>query len=213
MTVQSKIEAPPNVYQRLNTARTQFHGLKLAKTGKFPKGRGGYFELGDFIVPALSTFAQAGLSGVVSFGDGEARLDVVNVDDPSQVIRFCSPMGSASLQGCHEVQNIGAVQTYQRRYLWMMALEIVEHDALDGSLGDAPQQDHTPARVADDVLTQIIQLCEAVGGNQPGIICKAYEIEALPDLTPSQANAVVNRLKEKLSEKAKAETNTEAAHV
>jgi hypothetical protein len=44
-------------------------------------------------------------------------------------------MGSAALKGCHEVQNIGAVETYQRRYLWVTALEIVEHDALDSSEG------------------------------------------------------------------------------
>jgi hypothetical protein len=39
------------------------------------------------------------------------------------------------------VQNLGAVQTYLRRYLWVAALEIVEHDALDattGRKGDAP---------------------------------------------------------------------------
>jgi len=31
------------------------------------------------------------------------------------------------------VQNIGAVETYQRRYLWGTAMEIVEHDAIDSS--------------------------------------------------------------------------------
>ena len=35
--------------------------------------------------------------------------------------------------GCHEVQNIGAVQTYQRRYLYTTALAIVESDALDAT--------------------------------------------------------------------------------
>jgi hypothetical protein len=50
-------------------------------------------------------------------------------------------MSTAALRGCHEVQNLGAVQTYIRRYLWVAALEIVEHDALDattGRKGDAP---------------------------------------------------------------------------
>jgi hypothetical protein len=42
-------------------------------------------------------------------------------------------MGSAQLKGCHEVQNIGAVETYQRRYLYVAAMAIVEHDALDSS--------------------------------------------------------------------------------
>jgi hypothetical protein len=44
-------------------------------------------------------------------------------------------MGSAALKGCHEIQNIGACETYCRRYLWVAALEIVEHDALDATTG------------------------------------------------------------------------------
>jgi hypothetical protein len=135
---QAKTEPPPNVYQRLNRARMQFHSVKLKKSGRFPKGRGDYFELADFIVPALKAFDDHGLTGAVSFADGAARLDVFNAAAPDEVIRFESPMGSANLQGCHEVQNIGAVQTYQRRYLWMLALEIVEHDAIDSRLGEPP---------------------------------------------------------------------------
>jgi hypothetical protein len=42
-------------------------------------------------------------------------------------------MSEASLKGCHPVQNLGAVETYVRRYLWVTALEIVEHDGLDSS--------------------------------------------------------------------------------
>jgi len=37
------------------------------------------------------------------------------------------------------VQNLGAVQTYLRRYLWVAALEIVEHDALDSSEPVVPE--------------------------------------------------------------------------
>jgi hypothetical protein len=55
------------------------------------------------------------------------------VENPEEVITISSPMSSAALKGCHEVQNLGAVQTYLRRYLWVAALEIVEHDAIDSS--------------------------------------------------------------------------------
>ena len=63
--------------------------------------------------------------------DRAAALQSVGVD----IVSLDSPMGSAALKGCHEVQNIGAVETYQRRYLWVTAMEIVEHDALDSSEG------------------------------------------------------------------------------
>ena len=54
-------------------------------------------------------------------------------------------MSSAQLKGCHDVQNMGAVITYLRRYLWTNAFEIVEHDALDAVMGkDEPAKKPEP---------------------------------------------------------------------
>jgi len=124
-----------NVYQRLNLAREAFHGSKLKKTGHNKFANYYYFELGDFLIPALQIFNIHGLAGIVSFGKETADMRIINVDKPEEMIVIESPMSSAALKGCHEVQNLGAVQTYLRRYLWVAALEIVEHDALDATTG------------------------------------------------------------------------------
>jgi hypothetical protein len=50
-------------------------------------------------------------------------------------------MAEANLKGTHPIQNLGAVETYQRRYLWMTAMEIVEHDALDATTGSSTKID------------------------------------------------------------------------
>jgi hypothetical protein len=63
-----------------------------------------------------------------------ATLTIYNTEAEG-TIEFTSPMSRAELKGCHEVQNLGAVQTYLRRYLWTTAMEIVEHDALDATTG------------------------------------------------------------------------------
>ena len=125
-----------NLLQKINAARDAFHALKLEKTGHNKFAGYHYFELGDFLIPALRVFSDVGLLAVVSFDKDVASMrifDEVNPEVPPLVIT--SPMGSAALKGCHEVQNIGAVETYQRRYLWVAALEIVEHDALDATTG------------------------------------------------------------------------------
>jgi hypothetical protein len=122
-----------NVYNKLNLAREKFHSSKLKKTGHNKFANYYYFELGDFLIPALQIFKDVGLLGVVSFGKETADMRIINVDKPEEVIVIESPMSTAALKGCHEVQNLGAVQTYLRRYLWVAALEIVEHDAIDSS--------------------------------------------------------------------------------
>lgn len=124
-----------NVYQKLNAARTEFHSLQLKKTGHNKFAGYYYFELGDFLIPAMTVFEKHGLCAVVSFDADKACMLIRNTEKPDEYITIYSPMGSAQLKGCHEVQNIGAVETYQRRYLWVAALEIVEHDALDATTG------------------------------------------------------------------------------
>ena len=124
-----------NVYQKLNEARAKFHTKALKKSGHNKFAGYNYFELGDFVIPAIEIFNEVGLTSIIRFGKEIAEFIVVNTEKPEEIIVFTSPMSSAALKGCHEVQNIGAVETYQRRYLWVTAMEIVEHDALDSSEG------------------------------------------------------------------------------
>ena len=128
------------VYKKLSLARTMLRGTELKKSGHNKFAGYNYFELGDFLHPTLQIFDQLGLIGIVSFTKEEAMLVIVDMDGGGEIV-ITSPFGSAALKGCHEVQNIGAVETYQRRYLWVTAMEIVEHDALDattGRKGDGP---------------------------------------------------------------------------
>lgn len=130
-----------SVYRKLNEARQKFHELKLTKTGENKFAGYKYFELGDFLIPALKVFKDVGLCAVVSFKEDLASMQIIDLET-NDSFTITSPMGSAALKGCHEVQNIGAVETYQRRYLWVAALEIVEHDALDATTGKAEPEPH-----------------------------------------------------------------------
>jgi len=130
-----------NVYQKLNEARAKFHKKALKKSGHNKFAGYNYFELGDFVIPAIEIFNEAGLTSIIRFGKDIAEFIVVNTEKPDEIIVFTSPMSEANLKGCHPVQNLGAVQTYISRYLWVSVLHIVEHDALDattGRKGDAP---------------------------------------------------------------------------
>lgn len=131
-------------------ARILLQSKKLAKTGKNKFAGYNYFELADFLPTVQEIFSQIGLCGVVSYGMEQATLTIFNSEDPDDLIEVCSPMSSAALKGAHEIQNLGAVQTYLRRYLWVTAMEIVEHDALDAVLGsdDSPSKQTAKRSVA-----------------------------------------------------------------
>jgi hypothetical protein len=136
-----------SVHQKLMQARIALQGKKLSKSGKNKFAGYSYFELGDFLPTVQEIFASLGICGVVSYGQENAELTIFDCDNPDDQISVSSPMSSAALKGAHEIQNLGAVQTYLRRYLWVTAMEIVEHDALDAVLGsDGARSSAVPAK-------------------------------------------------------------------
>ena len=121
-----------SVHLKLMQARVDLQAEKLSKSGKNKFAGYNYFELSDFLPQIQSIFFRIGLCGYVSFGKELATLTITDVHDQTEIV-ITSPMADASLKGVHPIQNLGAVETYNRRYLWMAALEIVEHDILDAS--------------------------------------------------------------------------------
>jgi hypothetical protein len=120
----------------------------LKKTGHNKFAGYYYFELGDFLPEIQKIFAGLGLCGIVSYGIDIATLTITDMEDNTS-LTITSPMSSAALKGCHEVQNLGAVQTYIRRYLWVTALELVENDVLDATTGSVePTKPSAPKPVA-----------------------------------------------------------------
>ena len=124
-----------SVYKKLQEARILLQNTSLKKSGKNKFAGFEYFELGDFLPTIQNIFTQKGLCGTMTFYIDLAVLTIVDVDKPEDKIEFKSPMSTAELKGCHAIQNLGAVQTYLRRYLWVAAMEIVEHDSLDAVAG------------------------------------------------------------------------------
>ena len=172
------------VLKKLMDARLKLHGMGLEKTGENKFAGYKYFELADFLVPAQEIFAELGLCGLVSFTTDIASMTITDLDDGSSVT-ITSPMGSAALKGCHEVQNIGAVETYQRRYLWVAALEIVEHDALDATTGKS-KPEGKPGQPTDGAW-------ESMNEEQKEFLQKLADwcIEAVEDSRTSEAAAYI----------------------
>ena len=118
------------VHKKLMQARILLQSIDMKKSGLNKFAGYSYFELGDFIPHVQKIFNNLGLCGVVSYAQDYASLTITDVDDGT-VIVLTSPMAEANLKGAHPIQNLGAVESYQRRYLWMTAMEIVEHDIID----------------------------------------------------------------------------------
>jgi hypothetical protein len=180
------------VHAKLNKARLAFHAMPLKKSGHNTFAGYRYFELGDFLIPALQIFNDFGLCAWVSFSETYATMTIVDTEDGTQII-INSPMGSASLKGCHEIQNIGACETYSTRYLWTAALCIVEHDALEATTGKAEPEPAALTNADFDALQELIYTTQT----DIAAFCKHYKVNSLRDLKLSQYKAAMAVLQKK----------------
>ena len=199
------------VHKKLMQARIMLQNAPLKKSGHNKFAGYSYFELGDFIPTINSIFNEVGLCGVVSYDSEIASLTITDVDDGTNII-ITSPMADANLKGCHPIQNLGAVETYTRRYLWVTAMEIVEHDALDSS---APLKEViiTPTQGAMDNIPEdeqiylkelamdLIALCDKEEPKTAWVKLEAENLDAeqkvaLWTLLPSKVRSSLKKAKE-----------------
>jgi hypothetical protein len=114
-------------------ARIELQKRSLKKTGRNEFSKYNYFELEDFLPTVQEIFNSVGLCGIISYASDRAVLTIIDTDPDGGCLEVTSPMAEANLKGATPIQNLGAVHTYLRRYLWVTAMELVEHDVVEES--------------------------------------------------------------------------------
>lgn len=128
-----------NLYMKLAQMRVELQKMNIKKSGWNDYSKYYYYELGDILPPINELQEKYKTCSVISFTNEEAVMTLINSENPEEKLLFASPMAELTLKAAHPVQNLGGVETYQRRYLYMTAFEIVENDWFDATQGKEKQ--------------------------------------------------------------------------
>lgn len=132
------------IYEKINAVKLALLEEGMKKGGKNGFSGYTYFQLADFMPTIIKKSAEVGLYTYCSCDDEKMTLTIGDANKEGTEIKVYTPTSHATLKGCHEVQNLGAVQTYLRRYLYMLAFDIIESDAIEEQTGD---KDNPPQKV------------------------------------------------------------------
>ena len=135
-----------NIYGKLAVARGKFLNSGIKKEGKNTYAEFKYFRLDEIIPVKQKIFTELGLSDMISFTQDYAVLTLVNVDNPEEVIQFMSQLAPDESLIKNPIQKVGAIQTYVRRYLYMLALDIIESDGIEETTGKPVDEDNKPVK-------------------------------------------------------------------
>lgn len=188
----------PSLYARLATARARLNEKVYSKGGVNQYNQQKYFELSDFLPYINDICADLMLLPVVTFdmnGDEKmAYMDIIDGDFESPTaeksIRFNMPLADVSLQqkNPQKIQELGAMQTYAIRYLYMNAFAISERDVLDATYSNFSEEQMALIKVLQEAGYSIESMAKAYG-------------TPIADLTAAQLRDAVKR---KLKDKAEA---------
>lgn len=157
---EKKIETKDlNVYQKLELARYMFAQQNITKGGVNMNMGYTYFELSDIVPVATNIFHELGLvliqPNVTGTGYKQVLAHLINIDKPEDRILFHIPytpiepiISNSGKKVTNDIQATGASITYIRRYIYMIVLDIVEHDAIDSGEYDVVGQETTASKPA-----------------------------------------------------------------
>lgn len=156
------------LFEKINETKSRLQKATLKKSGLNKFQNYSYFELADFLPEIIKAEQELKFCNIITFSkvDDETFINLV-IQDENEKIQITSPIANADVKGVSPIQSLGAQHTYLRRYLYVMAYEISEHDAIDGINQEVKKADNRASSVKKE---------SAKGSKHSYLISEIYDI-------------------------------------
>ncbi len=194
-----------NIYEKIQKVKEEFLKRNVKKSGHNKFANYNYYELADITPPLIELCNSVKLFTKFSYDNIEAKLVVVNTEKPEEFEIYTSPMKELELKGCNEIQALGGVETYQRRYLYMSAFDIIENDMFDSTVADPKTKEDEKAKLQEFIaetknkVNNINIIDKAIDDEvieKTGLF-KKYRINNTEDLTYEQTEEIIKIINER----------------
>jgi hypothetical protein len=181
-----------NIYAKVQQVKVDLQKKNIKKSGNNGFTKQPYFTLPDFLPTVNELFLKHNLHSMITFTTEQATLTITDIDKPDDKLIYTSPVAEAGLKNGTSIQNLGAIQTYIRRYLIVNALDIAESD-FDGNTEPDP----------DDSREMLLDMIKAITSKESAKKTKCdeyvvyYDKDTLKDCTDNQLTKIFNKLNEK----------------
>lgn len=190
-----------NLFQKLQKARVELQEMNLKKSGHNKFAGFSYYELSDFL-PAINIICNnVGLFTAISFESDYAILKIYDCEDIEKFIEFKSPMKEIQQKGCNDIQSLGSVETYSRRYLYLTAFEIVENDFSNAVIGKDDNKPVKPKTITSGTIKQVNTLAKQYAelakrelDDVMNVLSEKYQFAKLESLTEDVGQVLVKQL-------------------
>lgn len=153
-----KKEVKRNLNESIIKIRVELQNSKLKKSGKNRFAGFDYFELADFLPRLNELMLEEGVNDNFKITNDLATLTLIKGEERQEYtmpfVIFDTPLNKSGQASMQDIQYLGALNTYYKRYLYLNAFGIVENDIVDKVDNDNLKADEINYR------NQLVKYCK-----------------------------------------------------
>lgn len=121
--------------EAIASIRVKLQKADLRKTGKNKFAGFEYFELADFLPTLNELMEKEGVNDLFTIEENKAILTLIKGEEKQSYmipfIMFETPLNIKGAKSMQDIQYLGALNTYYKRYLYLNAFGITDGDVID----------------------------------------------------------------------------------
>lgn len=196
--------------------RVELQKAKLKKSGKNKYAGFQYFELSDFLPKLNELMNKEKINDIFSIENEEAKLILIKGEEKQEYKMpfkiFETPISTKvdnktgevkKIKSMQDIQYLGALNTYYKRYLYINAFGITDGEIIDGMNNDEiDSSEKKPTKKEILIQKSQIEILQKnyVGENMDKLL-KVNGLEKLEDMTMLKASELIKKINEKKENK------------
>ena len=176
--------------------RVKLQNAKLKKSGKNKFAGFEYFELADFLPKLNELMQEEKINDRFYIKDDYAILEMMKGEETNiytmPFVLFDTPLNKQGQASMQDIQYLGALNTYYKRYLYMNAFGINDGEVIDSmnieELGSTAKNERKASVGQVNVLNKLSDT------DKEKVYAK-YNVTSLEELSIQQASEIISKLK------------------
>jgi len=198
-----------NLNESIISIKVKLQNAKLKKSGKNKFAGFDYFELADFLPKLNELMLEEGINDRYYIKDDYATLELQKGDEINiytmPFVLFDTPVNTRfdketgeyrEVKSMQDIQYLGALNTYYKRYLYLNAFGITDGEVIDSMNND----EITNKKVKTASPKQISILLQTYQGDNLKKLLEVNKINKIEELPMAKATQLISKIMNKEGE-------------
>ena len=195
-----------NLNETIIKIRVELQNSKIKKSGKNRFAGFEYFELADFLPKLNELMLDYGVNDRYTINNDLAKLELIKGEERQEYtmpfVIFPTPLNKNGTPSMQDIQYLGALNTYYKRYLYLNAFGITDGEVID-SMDSSNLQKGITIKASGNIEKKTLDLLSKMSeleldtNSDHEEILKYYKVESNQDMTLEQLEDCIKTLEKK----------------